>query len=108
MGNRLYKSAKGACTYYTVYLMPVLMSHIHSLLEKIMQSIKVWESEKILLYMYFQEEKKEDVNFTPVYFLSELSICKGMLGFGTIRVKKTIRKCVIGNSKQMNYIKQLK
>lgn len=87
MGNRLYKSAKGACTYYTVYLMPVLMSHIHSLLEKIMQSIKVWESEKILLYMYFQEEKKEDVNFTPVYFLSELLICKGMLGFGTMSEK---------------------
>lgn len=40
--------------------------------------------------MYFQEEKKEDVNFTPVYFLSELLICKGMLGFRTIRVKKQL------------------
>lgn len=57
--------------------------------------------------MYFQEERKEDVNFTPVYFLSKLLICKGMLGFGTIIVRKTIRKRAIGNSKQMNCIKQL-
>lgn len=43
--------------------------------------------------MYFQEEKKEDVNFTPVYFLSELLICKGMLGFGTMSEKNNQKMC---------------
>lgn len=96
MGNRLYKPAKTSlhllhCIHYAC----INVSHSLTSGENYAEHKSVREWKDFIIYV-FQEEKKEDVNFTPVYFLSELLICKGMLVFGTIRVKKTIRKCAIG------------